>query len=145
MAKKPLKAKDAGAKADANADDIVGPSPNPHTNLLIADLALRGGAMLVRQGLERSLLGRKYAPKKAAQILKSRTLAETLLHSALAKVATKSVPGAIVVGGGLLAKTLYDRRHRKAAQAVGEAKLEERAQDAGGDQADPDAKADVIG
>jgi hypothetical protein len=35
--------------------------------------------------------------------------------AALVRVATRSVPGAIVVGGGLLAKTLYDRRRAKRA------------------------------
>jgi hypothetical protein len=30
--------------------------------------------------------------------------------AALTRIATKSVPGAIIVGAGLLAKTLYDRR-----------------------------------
>jgi hypothetical protein len=34
---------------------------------------------------------------------------------ALVRIATRSVPGAIVVGGGLLAKTLYDRRREKRA------------------------------
>ena len=33
--------------------------------------------------------------------------------AALVRIATRSVPGAIVVGGGLLAKTLYDRRRSK--------------------------------
>ena len=35
--------------------------------------------------------------------------------AALVRIATRSVPGAIVVGGGLLAKTLYDRRREKRA------------------------------
>ena len=40
-------------------------------------------------------------------------LAKGLTGAALARLATRSVPGAIVVGGGLLAKMLYDRRHAK--------------------------------
>ncbi len=104
-------------------DAIIGPSPNPKTNLLLADIALRGGAMLVRQGLERGLLGKRYAPDKARKIIKGRSLGETLVGGAVARLAMRSVPGAILVGGGLLAKTLYDRRKGKAAQNKDEAKI----------------------
>lgn len=117
----------AGVKA--NATDLRGPSPNPHTNLVIADIALRGGAMLARRGVERTFLGAKYAPRKAAAILKGRTMGETLLHTAIAKVATRSVPGAIAVGGALLAKTIYDRHKGRAAAIEGEKDLHEMAQD----------------
>jgi len=104
-------------------DAFIGPSPNPKTNLLLADIALRGGALLVRQGLERGLLGKRYAPDKARKIIKGRSLGETLVGGAVARLAMRSVPGAILVGGGLLAKTLYDRRKGKAAQGKGEAKI----------------------
>ncbi|MEW9855713.1 hypothetical protein [Novosphingobium sp. M1R2S20] len=104
--------------------DLHGPSPNPHTNLLIADVALRGSAMLARRVVERGMLGSKYAPQKAKAILKGRTFGETIFHTAIARVATRSVPGAILVGGGLLAKTLYDRsKSSHAARAEGEAEL----------------------
>jgi hypothetical protein len=106
-------------------DAFIGPSPNPGTNLLIADLALRGGALLARRGLERSLLGRRYAPEKARKIIKGRSMGEVLLSAAVSRLAMGSVPGAILVGGGLLAKTLYDRRKGKAAILKGEAKIEE--------------------
>ena len=69
--------------ASNEADDVetasfIGPSPNPKTNLILADIALRGGALLVRQGLERGLLGKRYSPDKARQILKGRTIGETI-------------------------------------------------------------------
>jgi hypothetical protein len=41
------------------------------------------------------------------------TLLSGIAGIALVRIATRSVPGAIVVGGGLLAKTLYDRRKAK--------------------------------
>lgn len=122
-------ARRAAAKVRDQADEIHGPSPNPRTNLILADIALRGGSMLVRRGVERGLLGRKYDSKKAKAILKGRGLGETLLHTVIARVATRSVPGAIVVGGGLLAKTLYDRRRANQAKAEGEAALEDMAQE----------------
>jgi hypothetical protein len=110
-------------------DDFKGPSPNPHTNLVIADVALRGSALLARRAMERGLLGARYAPQKAKSILKGRTFGETLLHSAIARVAFQSVPGAIIVGGGLIAKTLYDRSRSRQALLEGEAKLHEMAKD----------------
>ena len=107
------KAKAATAKAD-------GISPNPMTNLLIADLALRGGGQLLRHAIERTVLGAKFSPDKAKKIVKGRSMVQTLLGTAAARIATRSVPGAIVVGGGLLAKALYDRREgKRAAQASG--------------------------
>ena len=35
----------------------------------------------------------------------------SLLGGIATRLATRSVPGAIIVGGALLAKTLYDRKH----------------------------------
>jgi hypothetical protein len=121
MAFKP-KLKAVKRSAEAAADNAVtkaeaaeGPSPNPMTNLLIADLALRGGGQLLRHAVERTVLGAKFSPAKARNIVKGRSMFQTLLGTAVARIATRSVPGAIVVGGGLLAKTLYDRRESKRA------------------------------
>ena len=100
-------------KADQVAKNADGPSPNPMTNLLIADLALRGGGQLLRHAVERTVLGAKFSPDKARNIVAGRSMFQTLIGTAVARIATRSVPGAIVVGGGLLAKTLYDRRQDK--------------------------------
>ncbi|MCB2064320.1 MAG: hypothetical protein KDE25_12890 [Novosphingobium sp.] len=97
----------------ADDETFAGPSPNPKTNLIVADVALRGGAALVRHGIERGLLGRAYGPDKARKIMKRRTLGESLASAAVSRLALGSVPGAILVGGGLLAKTLFDRRNEK--------------------------------
>ncbi|MCC6827383.1 MAG: hypothetical protein IT550_04045 [Novosphingobium sp.] len=121
----------AAAKAAAGKTAATGksaaaaaptPSPNPMTNILIADIALRGGGRLLRHAVERGVLGVKYSPEKAQNIVKGRSMAQTLIGTAIARVATRSVPGAIIVGGGLLAKALYDRRKdAQAAKAEGEA------------------------
>ena len=112
-----------GARLPESDDDsAIGPSPNPFTNILLATVALRGGSILVRRGLERALLGRRYSPEKAKHIVKGRTMTQSLVSGAAARVATTSVPGAILVGGGLLAKTLYDRR--KGVKAVIEGEIE---------------------
>ncbi len=111
------------------AADLHGPSPNSATNLFIADIALRGGAAVARRAVEHALLGKAYAPRKATAILKGRSLGESLAHGLLARVALTSVPGAIVVVGGLAAKTLYDRSRARKAKAKGAAQLEEMADD----------------
>jgi hypothetical protein len=124
LGKKALEAKRA---ITHNSGDFSGPSPNPRTNLVIADVALRSGSMLARRAVERALLGSRYAPRKARAILKGRSFTETLLHTAIAKVATRSVPGMIVVGGGILAKTLYDRSKGGNAKLKGEMDMAEMA------------------
>ncbi len=127
MANKPtLKAAKNRAKAATTQADGI--SPNPMTNLLIADLALRGGGQLLRHAIERTVLGAKYTPDKAKKIVKGRSMVQTLLGTAAARIATRSVPGAIVVGGGLLAKALYDRRqHKRNARARGNQAIEAQA------------------
>jgi hypothetical protein len=121
-------ARDATAKAGSAIKNADGPSPNPMTNLVIADIAMRGGGRLLRHAIEKTLLGAKYTPDKARDIIKGRSLTQTLLGTAIARMATRSVPGAIIVGGGLLAKTLYDRsKDRRAAQIEGETEIAEQA------------------
>lgn len=95
-------------------------SPNPMTNLILADVALRSGGQFLRHAVERALLGRTYTPEQARNIVKGRNMAQTLVGTAIARVATRSVPGALIVGGGLLAKTLYDRRRRNRAASAAE-------------------------
>lgn len=96
------------------------PSPSPMTNVILADVLLRAGGQLLRHSVETGVLGRQFGKGKAKKIVKGRSMTQTLLGTAIARIATRSVPGAIIVGGGLLAKTLYDRR--RAAEAAKEGK-----------------------
>lgn len=128
VADKRRKVATEASKAAAAASDAGGPSTNPMTNVLLADIALRGGGQFLRHAVERVVLGVKYSPDKAKNIIKGRSMGQTLVSTALARLATRSVPGAIIVGGGLLAKTLYDHsRDRRAAKAEGEAQVAEQA------------------
>jgi hypothetical protein len=61
-----------------------------------------GGGKLLDQGLGK-VFDKTAAPKSS--------ITGTLAGAALTRIATKSVPGAIIVGGGMLAKVLFDRRH----------------------------------
>ncbi|WP_068073679.1 hypothetical protein [Novosphingobium lentum] len=115
-------------RAKGKLDKVPPASPNPVTNLIIADIALRVGGQLLRHAVERGVLRTKYDAKKAKGIIKGRSMGQTLIGTAVARMATRSVPGAIVVGGGLLAKSLYDRaRGDKVAHAEGAAKVTEQA------------------
>jgi hypothetical protein len=80
--------------------EVPGISPNPMTNLLLTDLVLRGGGQIMRHAVERTLLGTKYPKDKAKNIVKGRSMVQTIVGTALARIATRSVPGAIIVGGG---------------------------------------------
>lgn len=108
----------------SKSDGIPGPSENPATNFLLADIAIRAGSYLARRGVEKGLLANRYGKHTAGKIVQNKTLGQSLASLLLARVATRSVPGALIVGGGAVAKALLDRRKsRRAAQREGDAKL----------------------
>lgn len=116
-----------------NGGELHGPSPNPATNLVIADIALRTAMTIARRSVERGVLGASYSPRKAKSILKGRTMGEALVHGALARVALTSIPGALIVGGALVAKTLYDRSRARQARDEGSEQLQDMAEDGAGE------------
>ncbi len=77
---------------------------------IMARLVREAGGKLL--DLAASRLESPAAPVAAA-VGKKASLTRKVAGAALLKVATRSVPGAIVVGGAVLAKTLYDRRHAR--------------------------------
>ena len=116
--------------AKARLDKVEGPSPNPMTNLILTDLVLRGGGQMLRHAVEASLLKTKYDAGKAKKIIAGRSLTQTLLATAVARIATRSVPGMILVGGASLAKLLYDRsQDKRAARAEGHKAIAKQAAD----------------
>ena len=90
-------------------EGMPGPSTNPATNMLIADIALRSAGRIVRNSMQKGMLRAGFDRDQAREIVDSRTMLSSLILYGASKVATRSVPGALLVGGGLLAKTLYDR------------------------------------
>jgi hypothetical protein len=121
------KARATATKAKDTVKQVPPPSPNPMTNLVIADIVLRGGGRLLRNLVERNVLKTKYPPDTAKSLINGRGMAQTLIGTAVARIATRSVPGAILVGGGLLAKALYDRRKGPEAEAKGQEAVARRA------------------
>lgn len=86
------------------------PSTNPATNLLIADIVVRGASSLFRKNVERRVVEASADDSdRAHELLDGRTLLTTLGLYGASKLATRSVPGLVIVTGGLVAKTLYDR------------------------------------
>ncbi|MFN9499432.1 MAG: hypothetical protein ACK554_01380 [Erythrobacteraceae bacterium] len=102
------------------------PSPNPVTNMVIADIVLRGAGSLLRQRLEKGLLTSQLDGDKAHHLVESRGVVSALALWGASRLAMRSPVGLAVVAGGLAAKVLYDRgkqvqarrRTRKSAKPV---------------------------
>ena len=136
MAKKSIKAKPGktaaqtpakqGDPAENSGSEIAGAS----ASLIVSEILLRSVGRLTRQTLEKAVARRRYDPAKAKAIVENRSILHTVAAYGVTKLATRSIPGALVVGGGLLAKTLFDRgserrKSRKAAKKPAAAKSEE--------------------
>lgn len=110
---KPPRVKSAARKAARRTKNtlakVPGPSSNPATNLLIMDVAMRGVSMITGRAVETALLRMRYSDGKAADIVKGRTMVRSMAATSAARVATRSVPGFLLVTGGLLAKAIFDR------------------------------------
>jgi hypothetical protein len=80
-------------------------------NKLLARLARQHGGKLLDAAIE------KLIPAEAKAADRQKTISGSVANAVLARVALRSVPGAILVGGGILAKRLHDKRKaRKAAE-----------------------------
>ncbi|MDE2597410.1 MAG: hypothetical protein KGL44_11080 [Sphingomonadales bacterium] len=79
----------------------------------LVKIARQGGGRLVDLAVGRML------PESSADPAIRPGLVKKLAGAAMVRLATRSVPGAIVVTGGLIAKRLYDRRHARKAAASG--------------------------
>lgn len=107
--------------ASSSPGNVPGPSTNPATNLIIQDIAMRAGGRLMRHAVEKGLLRGRYGGSGAKAIVENRSMVSTLLSGLLARYATRSLPGAAIIGTGLAAKTLYDRRQtKKSARKAGD-------------------------
>ncbi|AKM09830.1 hypothetical protein [Croceicoccus naphthovorans] len=106
---------------------IPGLSPNPMTNLIVTDIALRGAGRLARHFTEKALLRTRYSKDDAEKVVEGRSMAQTLAAVAVARIATRSLPGAAIVGSGILAKSLWDRsRGKRTARSEGRKQMRER-------------------
>ncbi|WP_298192371.1 hypothetical protein [Novosphingobium sp.] len=110
----------ASEPAADSAPDPVGPV----TRAILAGVAMRTGSTLLKRSVDRGILGAapealkaaaRAAGAKAAKAAKPKksSLGARLLTAAATRIATRSVPGAIIVGGAMLAKTLHERRKNR--------------------------------
>ena len=100
---------DAKPAATGKTRKVPGPSPKAATNLIIADVALRGLSSIARRSVEKGLLRAQYSKAEATDILNGQTIKHALASHMVAKMATRSIPGFLLVTGGLLGKALIDR------------------------------------
>ena len=84
---------------------------------LLARILRSGGVRVLNSAINRVLPDTvtPAAPRKKA------SLGGALLGAAAVRIATRSVPGAILIGGGLLAKARYDKRRAKKGDSAGKA------------------------
>ena len=117
-------------RAEDGADPAFpGPSPDAATNLVLADILIRAGGTIVRRAVERNLLKGRFGKDTAQDIIANRKARQTLAAAAAAQLATRSVPGAAVVGAGIGLKLLLDLSNRRRARLRGQRKLVDQAKD----------------
>ena len=122
-----LRKKVARGQSRARGEPVTGLSPNPASNLIMANAIVRMGSILLRKAVDKRMLRDRYGKETAEAAAENQGLGSTLTALALSKIATRSSTGAVFVGSGMLAKTLYDRRQAKKARAKGDAKILEAA------------------
>lgn len=86
-------------------------------NPLLARLARQGGGKLLDMAVGKLFGGApaKVAGKDSGKV-PGATIAGKAAKAAAAQMARRSVPAAIVIGGAVLAKHLYDKRRAKRAE-----------------------------
>lgn len=125
----PLRITDRRARrARKSLTEVPGPSTNPATNLLILDVAMRGASLIAGRLIERGTLQTRYGATKASDIVKGRSMTQSIVATGAARIATRSVPGFLLVSGGLIAKAIVDRSlSRRKSVRRGDRKLAEQA------------------
>ena len=114
------RALDQDSEAYKAETPFLPPSPDTATNLLIADIVLRGASRLFRQSVERKIAHASIEDEaEAEKLIGGKTLLKSLALYGASKLATRSKAGLGVVAGSLALKTLYDRgkaRQKRKAQ-----------------------------
>jgi hypothetical protein len=88
----------------------------------LAGVALRKGRSVARKHIDKRLAAHNLSTADIAKIVGRRESFGTRLAAAvLVRLATRSVPGALAVGGGIVAKALLERRRRRRAAAADDA------------------------
>jgi hypothetical protein len=108
----------------------------PPANLLLADVITRIGSYWLRDGVEKAFLKQRYDADTARDAVDNRSGMRALAAFGLAKFATRSLPGAVIVGTGILGKVLFD--HSKARRKKQQAKAAQLTAQSADDSNDPE-------
>ena len=111
-AKRPKEASEERPKPET----IPGPSTDPATNLIIADVVIRSISSVARETAKKSLARRRFDRDRADQLVSRGSIGKTLLLYTASKIASRSLPGAVFVGCALLAKSALDRKKTRTSQ-----------------------------
>ncbi|MEN9682448.1 MAG: hypothetical protein RIQ99_1735 [Pseudomonadota bacterium] len=84
-------------------------------NRILAEIMRSGGNRLLNRAIDKVLPVTVAAESGAADVPAKKTMLGRIAGAAALRLATRSVPGAIVIGGSLIAKRLYEQRHAKRA------------------------------
>lgn len=106
------------ARKRRQPDPAEPPKGHPLLRLLTADAVLRAGSFALRQAVGKGLVKGRAAAAVPDQPPSTGTRVLTAAASALA---TRSVPGALLVGTGMVVHTLYKRGKARRARAAGRA------------------------
>ncbi|MEO1489172.1 MAG: hypothetical protein AAFR88_07030 [Pseudomonadota bacterium] len=105
------------------AGGALSASPSLSTNLMIADIALRGASSLFRRNVEgRIARAGSRNEDEARDALDGRTVLTSIALYGASKMATRSPIGLGLVVGGLAFKVLYDRGKARQRDALKRAK-----------------------
>lgn len=88
------------------------PKPALPAHLMLAEMALKKAQKSVRGKVRKSVEHSAKTPNSSGQG-KGRKLAKAAVLYGVSRLATRSVPGAVLVGTGFLAKTLLERGRDK--------------------------------
>lgn len=99
---------DAPAPMDGTGVTANPPAVRPHWTRGAWNGASRLITTAANDELVRNMIGAKARSQVAATVFGG-----TVMGAIAARIATRSVPGALLVGGALLAKAIYDQRKEK--------------------------------
>ncbi|MAF62518.1 MULTISPECIES: hypothetical protein [Pseudomonadota] len=99
----------APAPVDGTGVTAAPPAARPHWTVGAWNGASRLITTAANDELVRNMIGAKARSQIAATVFGG-----TVMGAIAARIATRSVPGALLVGGALLAKAVYDQRKQKA-------------------------------
>jgi hypothetical protein len=96
----------AGARASG---ETLRPLPHALTNLVLAEIVLRGARKLLRRRLEQRLPNGVLGGEAARRLVDGRSLGRSLALWAASRLATRSPLGLALVIAALAARLLYER------------------------------------